>query len=341
MKRCTRIFTVFTALAAALAFAACGTEPSAPISGPSLSVQEAALLPESGVLTLSVNPELQLRYDREGLVTDLAGLNADGEAIAEASRDGALGRPCAQVLPELVDRISEAGYFLQEVDGSPRNIILQLEPGSVLPEKDFLEELSASTRQAVEKLSLSSGIVTIDTDDYDRRYESQGRPSPYITLEKAQEIALTQAGVDAADARFEEREFDFDHGAAVYELEFTAGGQEYEYDVDALTGKILKAGHGTAGTQWTPSYAATNYTNYTNYGATSYTNYTNYDDGGTTNYTNYDDDSSATNYTNYTNYDDGGTTNYTNYGSTNYDDGGATNYTNYGDSAYGSSDYGR
>lgn len=61
-------------------------------------------------------------------------------------------------------------------------------------------------------LNLSSGIVTIDNDDYDPAYAQDGQPSPYITLEKAQEIALTQANVNAADAVFDDKEFDHDDG---------------------------------------------------------------------------------------------------------------------------------
>ena len=30
-------------------------------------------------------------------------------------------------------------------------------------------------------------------------------------------------------------------GNAVYELEFTAGGYEYDYDIDAKTGEVLKS----------------------------------------------------------------------------------------------------
>ncbi|MFR9254456.1 MAG: hypothetical protein ACLVJ6_02410 [Merdibacter sp.] len=54
--------------------------------------------------------------------------------------------------------------------------------------------MSASTQQAVSDLRCSQ-ILMIDDDDYDPAYAKDGSPSPYITLAKAQEIALAQANV--------------------------------------------------------------------------------------------------------------------------------------------------
>ena len=300
---------------------------------------ESTALSETGVLILSVNPEIQIDYDAEGKVTALTGRNEEGKKIAESCQDE-IGKHCDEVLKNLITEIHSAGYFVEDIDGNKKNIVLQIEPGSVLPDDDFLESMSASTQNAVKGLSLSSHIVTVDDDDYDPAYASAEVPSPYITLEKAKEIALAQANVSAADAVFDDREFDHDDGSAIFELEFTAGGVEYEYDVDAVTGKVLKAEHqGGSQTQTeTPASApaSTSVTNddtdygpnndgVTDYNDTDYgpnndgvTNYdsgnTNYDDGGTTNYDNGN-----------TNYDDGGATNYDN-GNTNYDNGGSSNY---------------
>ena len=33
---------------------------------------------------------------------------------------------------------------------------------------------------------------------------------------------------------------DTDHGSSRYEIEFTAGGYEYDYEVDCMSGEILK-----------------------------------------------------------------------------------------------------
>lgn len=62
----------------------------------------------------------------------------------------------------------------------------------------------------------------------------------YIGKEQAKSIALAHAGVDADQVRYLENEFDIDDGRAVYELEFRVGAYEYEYEIDALSGKILE-----------------------------------------------------------------------------------------------------
>lgn len=60
-----------------------------------------------------------------------------------------------------------------------------------------------------------------------------------ITLNRAKEIALADAGVKAADATFTKAKQDYDNGRVVYDVEFYAGQVEYEYEIDASSGAIL------------------------------------------------------------------------------------------------------
>ena len=212
------------------------------LAGCGASAQNGTALKETGTLTLSVNPEIRIEYDKEGKVTGLTGRNDDGQAIVTAYPDY-IGKDCDEVLTDLITEINEAGYFVDDIDGNKKNIVLQLEPGSVLPSEDFLENMSISTQEAVQGLDLTSNIITIDDDDYDLAYAKNGEPSPYITLEKAQEIALMQANLNGTNAVFEDKEFDHDDGTPIFELEFTANGNEYEYDIHAVTGKVLRAEH--------------------------------------------------------------------------------------------------
>lgn len=63
----------------------------------------------------------------------------------------------------------------------------------------------------------------------------------YITLDAAKEIALNDAGVKAEDAKFKDRDLDLDDGTPYYEIEFTAEGFEYEYEIHAVSGKIIES----------------------------------------------------------------------------------------------------
>lgn len=64
-------------------------------------------------------------------------------------------------------------------------------------------------------------------------------PSAYIGKERAKQIALAHAGFTASQVSGLHAEFDYEHGRAVYEVEFHANGYEYEYEIDARTGEII------------------------------------------------------------------------------------------------------
>ena len=60
-----------------------------------------------------------------------------------------------------------------------------------------------------------------------------------ISAEKAKQIALSHAGVGAAT--FTKVELDTEDGIKVYEIEFKVGNVEYEYDINASNGAIIKS----------------------------------------------------------------------------------------------------
>ena len=139
------------------------------LTGCGAPADEGTAIRDTGFLTLSVNPEIRIEYDEEGRVIGLTGQNDDGKNIV-ASYPDYIGKECDEVLNDLIVKINEAGYFVEEIEGGRKNIVLQLEPGSVVPSSTFLEDVTASTQNAVKNLNLSSGIVTIDDDDYDPAY---------------------------------------------------------------------------------------------------------------------------------------------------------------------------
>ena len=67
-----------------------------------------------------------------------------------------------------------------------------------------------------------------------------GTSSTDIGAEKAKSIALNHAGVSASQTTELKVERDTDDGVLEYEVEFKAGGKEYEYTIHGGTGQILK-----------------------------------------------------------------------------------------------------
>lgn len=85
------------------------------------------------------------------------------------------------------------------------------------------------------------------TDRTDQSVETDGIRSTgtasqngYIGVETAKQAALSHAGVTQDQLDYLEADYDYEDGRMVYEVEFAVGGVEYEYDIDAATGDILK-----------------------------------------------------------------------------------------------------
>lgn len=61
-----------------------------------------------------------------------------------------------------------------------------------------------------------------------------------ITAEEAEAIALNHAGVSPEKVTRIRTEFDYDDGRGEYDIEFYADGWEYDYEIQAETGEILR-----------------------------------------------------------------------------------------------------
>ena len=193
-------------------------------------VQEAA--DPVGTLLLSINPEIEMEYDSRGNVLTLEGINSDGKKVVGAYPDFE-GKACREVVGDLVTEIHEAGYFAETIGGHEKNIILKLEKGSQYPDEDFMEEIAEEVRLTVEANQIGSRAVPLDDDDYDDVWGEKG----YIDAQAAREIVAQQ--MERTDLQFVEKEYELDDG--VYEIEFVMDGKEYEYEVNAVTGKIQEA----------------------------------------------------------------------------------------------------
>ena len=275
---------------------------------------------EGGVLFLSVNPEVAISYDADGLVTAVEARNDDGSKLLEGYT-GYVGKPARQVVSELVTAIGEAGYFAEEIEGENRQIVIEIETGSALPDDAFLEEIITDVRSCVNSHNWSSPVDMRGESDYgmtDYVDTDYGPDNDGVTDYNDTDYGPNNDGVTNYD--------DTDYGPnndGVTNYDDT----DYGPNNDGVTNYD--------DTDYGPNNdGVTNYDD-TDYGPNN-DGVTNYDD---TDYgpnndgvTNYDDTDYGPNNDGVTNYDDtdygpnnDGVTDYSS-GDTNYDDGGDTDY---------------
>ena len=237
MKKTTMLALTSLALTAVFSLTACGntaasTAPAAStVSAGSAAPQAAAAGTPAGTVLLSVNPEIEMEYDDAGQVLALNALNGDGSAVLEGYT-GYEGKPCTGVVSELVSRINQDGYFEKTIAGQEKNIVLRLEHGSSIPDEEFMNNLADAARATVEAEQIGSRTVALDEDDLDDTHPGKD----YINAQAAEDLLVAQLGRD--DLQFVEREYDLDDGD--YEVAFVLDGVEYEYEVDAVTGKVTE-----------------------------------------------------------------------------------------------------
>ena len=93
-------------------------------------------------------------------------------------------------------------------------------------------------------VSFNSATRTVVLTTADRTASQQGSTTAsgdYISVDRAKQIALSDAGVKESNAVFLRANLDWDDGRMHYEVEFYSGSTEYDYDIDAVTGAILSS----------------------------------------------------------------------------------------------------
>ena len=88
---------------------------------------------------------------------------------------------------------------------------------------------------AYEPRVLSFDKETMDDDDVPATQPAEVK----ISAEEAKAAALQKAGLTAEQVKNVTCELEEDDGVVYYEISFTAGGFEYEYEISAADGKVL------------------------------------------------------------------------------------------------------
>lgn len=90
------------------------------------------------------------------------------------------------------------------------------------------------------EIKASDGTVLEKDVDKERKpVNSTPSSDEYISADKAKSIAYEHAGIKAADVKFSKAELDLDDLIVHYDVEFVAGDFEYEYEINAESGKVI------------------------------------------------------------------------------------------------------
>lgn len=121
------------------------------------------------------------------------------------------------------------------------------------PQNYCVEFMAGNTRYEYEIDFYTGAVLECSQENYGHHdHDNQHHSSPeasspqsgsasYIGEASALEIALNHAGIEESNLTKQKIKLDEDDGRMIYEVELEMGRIEYEYDIDAVSGEILKA----------------------------------------------------------------------------------------------------
>lgn len=156
-------------------------------------------------------------------------------AIDIALKDAGVQREDAlfQSSPSLDKDDKNPHYDIEfQFDGMEYDYEIAVDNGSVIKAE---KEKEKDNVQSSEKVSEPVKVKEEAKPSVPAKQENS-----YISIEKAKEIALENAGVKNADAVFKKAYYDSDDLVAHFDIKFVSNGYEYEYEIKAADGAILE-----------------------------------------------------------------------------------------------------
>lgn len=200
-----------------------------------LSYQDTTYLPVRAIgelmgKTVSWNPDTK--------TVDLSGVRTGGETTGTPDPAPAVKSVTAELREDFI--VTVDGTARTFTDAAGRQVYPLLYQGSTYLPIRAIGELMGKTVSwdgDTRTITLTGSGTVTDADVI------AGGTGP-ISLEEAKAAALDHAGLTAAAVTFTKQKLELDHGRQVYEIEFyTRDYAEYDYEIDAGTGRILEFDH--------------------------------------------------------------------------------------------------
>ncbi len=191
-------------------------------------------------------------YDYEVAVADGSILKAEKEAerVKVSEKESVPAKPEVPVSKENKSNNNNNGYIsvesakqkaLDDAGVKAEDAVFlkaYYDSDDLVPHYDVKFEANGYEYEYEVKASDGS-VLEKDVDKERKPVNSSSASKEYVSAEKAKSIAYDHASVKAADVKFSKAELDRDDLIVHYDVEFVVGNFEYEYEINAESGKVI------------------------------------------------------------------------------------------------------
>ena len=107
--------------------------------------------------------------------------------------------------------------------------------------QDTQQSVPAQTQQSTPAQTQQSTPAQAQQSASVQTQQSAPAQAQQISIDTAKATAVSHAGFQTADVTFSKAKLDHEDGRTIYEIEFFNNHVEYEYEIDAITGSVLKS----------------------------------------------------------------------------------------------------
>lgn len=187
----------------------------------------------SKALTESSSPENIISLEEaEDSAFSHAGVDKSEAKIVKAELDYDNGK--AEYEIEFTAPKYKYDYDINALDGS----VLKFSKKEIADE--FSETAFTTISEAVNTAEAAQTAEESQLNKTQTEKVTSGDHNGKITAEDAKSKALKHAGLTASEVTFTKAELDYDEGIAEYEIEFYSSEYEYDYEINADNGMVIK-----------------------------------------------------------------------------------------------------
>lgn len=182
---------------------------------------------------------------RNGYIDELANsilISVDNPDSDESER---LRQKIVDELNSFINSGNNISVVSQSISSNSDAEALAKQYGISVGKLELIEKLIAKnnlyTYEGLKDLSINELNLLLGDTTENVTTSGSASDKAYIGKDKALEIVYEDAGISASDVTTSKVEMDYDDGLMVYEVEFYYNSREYDYEVDAINGAIIKA----------------------------------------------------------------------------------------------------